>query len=316
MKVLIGYDGSRSSDKALDDLQKAGLREAGVEALIMSVAEVWMPPPRSTNGDGFSEEDYPKIVNEWSQARLRAAESLIHEAETLSLHAKERVLAAHPDWKVSSTAAHGSPAWEILARADEFKPDLIVVGSQGRNAISRILLGSISQKVLTEAKCSVRIARGRIEVDPSSSRIVVGFDGSPGSKMAVKQVVSRSWGKQAEVCLVAAVDSLVPTAIGRFIPPVTDIIKEEALIEVNSIRALAESSILELEDAGLTVKLDIQDGNPKQILVEHAADWHADCIFIGAHSYTAVERYLIGSTSTAVAERAPCSVEVVRGVPV
>ena len=44
MKVLIAYDGSECADSALDDLTHAGLPEKG-EALVMSVAEVWLPPP-------------------------------------------------------------------------------------------------------------------------------------------------------------------------------------------------------------------------------------------------------------------------------
>src|ERR1043165_3044320 len=44
MKILIAYDGSKCADAALDDLTHAGLPEKG-EALVMSVAEVWLPPP-------------------------------------------------------------------------------------------------------------------------------------------------------------------------------------------------------------------------------------------------------------------------------
>ena len=44
MKILIGYDGSNCADAALDDLKCAGLTE-NVEAHVLSVAEVWLPPP-------------------------------------------------------------------------------------------------------------------------------------------------------------------------------------------------------------------------------------------------------------------------------
>ena len=44
MKLLIAYDGSRCSDAALDDLTHAGLPGKG-EAMVISVAEVWLPPP-------------------------------------------------------------------------------------------------------------------------------------------------------------------------------------------------------------------------------------------------------------------------------
>ncbi|HKO95676.1 MAG TPA: hypothetical protein VJU86_01700 [Pyrinomonadaceae bacterium] len=43
MKILIGYDGSESADAVLNDLQRAGLPR-DVEAFIVSVSEVLMPP--------------------------------------------------------------------------------------------------------------------------------------------------------------------------------------------------------------------------------------------------------------------------------
>ena len=50
MKILIGYDGSECADAALDDLMQAGL-PANVEAYILSVAEVWLPPPPPSSYD-------------------------------------------------------------------------------------------------------------------------------------------------------------------------------------------------------------------------------------------------------------------------
>jgi hypothetical protein len=45
MKILIGYDGSTTADAALDDLKSAGLPDRA-EAIVISVAEVWLPPEK------------------------------------------------------------------------------------------------------------------------------------------------------------------------------------------------------------------------------------------------------------------------------
>ena len=81
-----------------------------------------------------------------------------------------------------------SAAWELVSKADRWKPDLIVVGSHGRTALGRFVLGSVSQRVLTEALCSVRIARGRVDEPNSPVRIIVGTDGSRPSEEALKAV--------------------------------------------------------------------------------------------------------------------------------
>jgi hypothetical protein len=47
MKALIAYDGSACAEAALDDLKRAGL-PGEVEAMIVTVAELWLPPPSVT----------------------------------------------------------------------------------------------------------------------------------------------------------------------------------------------------------------------------------------------------------------------------
>ena len=310
MKILIGYDGSKSAEAALDDLQGAGL-PADCEALVFSIAEVWLPPQSfNGNGAGVKPDDYKEAhLRKHYEKNKRA----VGEAETFAHHACHRLRENFPGWKITAEATYGSPGWEILDKADVFEPDLIVVGSHGRTAIGRFFLGSISNKVLTEAKCSVRVARGKVEVDPSPVRVVIGFDGSPGSKAAVAAVAARGWRDESEIRLVAAISEFAPTTIGRFVPPLARWLEDEVTAESEWIERLAESSLRTLNDAGITATLHIASGNPKQILTEEAEKWHADSIFVGANSFgSSLERFLLGSTSAAVAARAHCSVEVVR----
>ena len=310
MKILIGYDGSKSAEAALDDLQHAGL-PAEAEALVLSIAEVWISP-QSFNGNGTDiklDAESGTHLNNHFEKNKRA----IGEAETFARHAANRLRVKFPDWKITSQATYGSPGWEILDKADAFEPDLIVVGSHGRTAVGRFFLGSISNKVLTEAKCSVRVARGKIEVDPLPVRVIVGFDGSPGSKAAVAAVAARHWREGSEIRLVAASSQVAPTTIERFVPPIARWVADEVKAESKWIERLAESSLQILNDAGVATTLHIAAGNPKLVLIEEAEKWRADSIFVGANSFgSRLERFLLGSTSAAAAARAHCSVEVVR----
>jgi nucleotide-binding universal stress UspA family protein len=57
----------------------------------------------------------------------------------------------------------------------------------------------------------------------------------------------------------------------------------------------------------------VHTGDPKQVLVQHAEEFGADCIFTGATGFSnRLERVILGSVSAAIAARAHCSVEVVR----
>jgi nucleotide-binding universal stress UspA family protein len=61
--------------------------------------------------------------------------------------------------KATGEVRHGSPAKGILAAADAFGADLIVVGSRGDRGLRRMLVGSTAREILYEAPCSVLIVR-------------------------------------------------------------------------------------------------------------------------------------------------------------
>ena len=308
MKILLAYDGSACAEAAIDDLVRAGIPDSA-DCSVISVAEVWLPPSNGSNGY----EPADPYLEELVRKQRERGEHAVAEAWTFSNHAAARLRQMFPSWSVKSEATYGSPAWEILNRADAILPDLIVVGSHGQSAISRFLLGSISQKVLTVAHCSVRVARGKIEVDSAPSRIMIGFDGSSGSKAAVDSVASRKWRAGSEVKMVSVTDPVSPSAIGRFVLPIVDAAEAINKSEHDWLMSAADPEAEKLRSAGLNVEIQIVPGNPKRVLTDAAENWNADCIFVGANSYgSRIEKYLIGSTSAAVAARAHCSVEVVR----
>jgi len=238
-----------------------------------------------------------------------AAKQALSSAE----RARESVKTNFPHWDVSADSACGSPAWELVFKADQWKPDLVVVGSHGRTALGRFVLGSVSQRVLTEARCSVRIARGRVEEPDSPVRIIVGIDGSPGSEEAVRAVAARTWPPNSEVKLIIVDDPLVPAIVGDIIPPLAETIEEShAEDRVQAEKMLAQSAAM-LSETEIKVTTEIRQGDPKKELPQAAEDWGADCIFVGSAGFSnRLERFVLGSISAAVAARAHCSVEVVR----
>ena len=69
-----------------------------------------------------------------------------------------RRCAPHPH-KIFTELLHGDPAFAILDAAARHQAQLVVIGSRGVKAIKRFLLGSVSEKVLVHAPCSVLIVR-------------------------------------------------------------------------------------------------------------------------------------------------------------
>lgn len=280
MKVLIGYNGSEASEAALSDIIHAGL-PAGTRIHLFTVAESWMKP--RTMDEAYS-----------IAAAGRAA------------------LASHDEWEITTSTAEGSPARSLLAYADEFGPDMIVLGEPtDRDTHRHKFLGQTSQIVLTEAGCTVRIAR-KGPVERQAERILVGFNGSPASLHVVDTIIERSWPDNTEVTLMAVADSSVLASIGRFTPQMIDSTIENRFARQWA-EALAHDSLLKLNKAGLRSQLTVKFGHPKEALAEEAIRMGAGCIFMGPHcSLNSYERFLIGSVSASLAAQAACSVEIVR----
>jgi nucleotide-binding universal stress UspA family protein len=214
---------------------------------------------------------------------------------------------------VQAEAIYGSAAWELVFKADKWKPDLIVVGSHGRSALGRLVLGSVSQRIVTEARCSVRIARGRVEDPGSPVRIVIGIDGSPASHAAVRAVMERNWPAQSQARVVVVDDPLRPTLVGEMIPLVAESVESSNLTDRLRIQKLAEDAATLLRSRKLHAVAVVEEGDPKHVLPKVAEKWGANSIFVGATGFSnRFERFVLGSVSGAVAARAHCSVEVVR----
>lgn len=291
-KVLIAYDGSSFADAALDDLRSAGLPE-NVDAFVLSVAEVWLPP--------YKEGEKLEFVTESLQKKFEESLEVVNDTRISAKRAAERLRGIFPGWKVASDATFGSPAWEILSRAEDHKPDLIVVGAQGVRGLDAILIGSVAQKIVTEAGCSVRVARGKIDINGSPTRLILGYDGSAGANAAAESITSRNWHPETEVKVLIVED--------------TAVIRRSFEIQDEQIDAIGNAVVEKLKAAGLKASLEVREGNPKDIVVDEAENWSADCIFIGATQFrNVIAKYLLGSVSSAIVTRASCSVEVVRAM--
>lgn len=311
MKLLIAYDGSECADSALDDLTHAGLPEKA-DALVMTVAEAWLPPPPPSTFEILEMARTAHSPLEL-QHRYASGHKAVVEANEMAARAAARVASNFPDWKVTHEASWGSPTWELFSKAEELNSDLIIVGSHGRSAIGRLVLGSISQWLLNEARCSVRIARGRLDERDFPVRILVGIDGSRNSKAAVEQIAARNWPPLSEVRVVQVDQPLKVTYVGHFLRPIKEAIEDVNKAERKKLERRVKAAASKLQAAGLRTMTDILNGDPKKVLVQLAEEWHADCIFLGATGLSnRLGRFLLGSVAGAVAARAHCSVEIVR----
>lgn len=305
MKILIGYDGSECADAALADLQRAGLGD-NAEVSVMTVADVFVPPPINEEVDNT----FPLYVPQGIRRAHERAQHRLAQARDLAKQVGEQIRSIFPAWKISSEAEADSPAWALIRKADNWKPNLIVMGARGHSVFGgRLILGSVSQRVLYEARCSVRIARASENNLDKPVRLLIGVDNSADSNAAVEAVCNRHWPKGAEVGLLAVVDTVMPLTSDPAEPKWIEVADESNWRQV---REIFEPAAQRIRSAGLHAEVLIRRGNPVDEILQEATTWGADCIFVGARGTRGIDRLLLGSVSSAVSSRAHCSVEVVR----
>lgn len=301
-KILIAYDGSAGAKLAVKDLKLAGLSTA-VEAKVLTIADVWIPPAPPESDEIFSGRGNRTAVYE-------KASEVLRDAKKTAIQGAQLVHALFPNWTVTNAAKAESPAWGIIAEGKRWRADLIVIGSHGRTPLEKFFLGSVSFKVAAEANCSVRVMRPRDVRSGKPLRILIGLDGSSDSHQAVQEVLERQWPAGTAIDLVAVIDPKLKSQIAArsgFIanPHAFDKIED-------AVQSMLEAAHERLTRQDLNVQCHIFEGDPKRTLLHKASDWEIDCIFLGARGTEHCQRLYLGTLASAICTRAHCTVEIVR----
>lgn len=145
-------------------------------------------------------------------------------------------------------------------------------------------------------------------------RILLAVDGSSCSQLAAAEVARRPWPASSEVKIITAFETVV-SAVPETWMLAPDYYEQTLMALRDQARSVIESAMSVLrtcEDRTIKVTTEIIEGSPKRVILDEAERWNADLIVVGSHGYGAIERFLLGSVSQAVALHAKCSVEIVR----
>ncbi|AOP34681.1 universal stress protein UspA [Leptospira tipperaryensis] len=138
-KILVPVDGSESSKKALE-MGIALAKASSASLTILEVVEEFGPLP------GYYEKaPEGKDRVKWiSEQRFEKIHSTLDES---------------PEIKWDRLVLEGYPADTIVETAAKGKYDMIVIGSRGLSAVGRFLVGSVSDRIVHHASCSVTVVR-------------------------------------------------------------------------------------------------------------------------------------------------------------
>ncbi len=142
-------------------------------------------------------------------------------------------------------------------------------------------------------------------------KILVAVDGSPSSCAAVAEVARRPWPENTQVRLLTA-DPPTPSTLLPSASPTTfdEIVRTQRRAALEHLEKALE--VLAKDAPQLSVTTALVEGFPKDVIVSEAEHWDADLVVLGSQGHGPIRRFFIGSVSLYVAQRVPCSVEIVR----
>jgi nucleotide-binding universal stress UspA family protein len=207
----------------------------------------------------------------------------------------------------SHATPRGAPAHEILAAAEQFGAELIVVGSRKQGGLESFLLGSVARNVAQHARVPVLLAREPVS---GLSRLLLAVDDSPFADHAVRLAARLPLPTGIRITVAHVIRPYEPYAatgpeilagIGTVIEDVRREQREEAA-------RLVEGAQRQLARCGKSADFLVREGDPAHELIEAAQEVQADLLISGARGSSVIKELIVGSVADRLMKSAPCSV--------
>lgn len=251
-RLLLAADGSEFSEGAI----REGIRLArtcGSKLTALTVIE-FNPEFEALAPDLVEKREteaaaYMKGVKEKADKEAVTCETLIRRSET--------------------------PYAQIVDEASKLKADMIVMGRRGRTGLKRLLMGSVTARVVGHSPVNVLVVPRAAEL--GFQNILVATDGSSFSEAAALEAA----------CIAKACGS------NLFALAVADTEVREAEENAKRVKEIAE-------EYGARAEAIVEKGRPYEVIVKTAKEKSADLTVVGSHGRTGIERLLMGSVTERV----------------
>lgn len=294
MKILLAVDGSKHSRWAVQWLARLPLKTrpkiTAVHVTDFSSLQGPFVTPPGVAG--------PELLNQTIlQGEVRLLEKRAKEivAETATLLASLK-LKGQVKWRKG-------PVAETLLR-EAGRDSLIVLGSLGLGVLKKLLLGSVSMRVVLHASSPVLVVK---QPPRPIRRLLLALDGSKASERAL-EFLRREFRPTVSGRKVTVLVTHVrpPMTVSAAVAPGVKASAEGAA------RALLDDAAARLEKAGFRTDTALEEGAPAEAITKVAERRKADLIVCGAKGLSGVAAFVLGSVSLKLAEQSRANTLVLR----
>jgi len=286
-KILLSTDGSEYSEGAIREAIKLA-KKCSSKLTVLSVIDT--NPEFDALAPQLMEKKEKEARQNLDAVQVRArqegvdCDTIVHEGE--------------------------EPYKYIVDEAIKSKSTMIVMGRRGRTGLKRLMMGSVTARVIGHAPCNVLVVPKAAQLE--FKNIVVATDGSKYSAAAASEALGLAKWNGSALTVISVVPSelMTPSDIDFTITQ-RELIAEKEMHEAEkNAKVVKEAALKE----GVAVKAFVLSGRPADAIIETAQEKNADLIVLGSHGRTGVERLLMGSVAERVIVLASCPVLVVKGM--
>lgn len=293
-RILVPFDGSPSSARALDQAVTVAKAEAGADLQLLNVQE-----PLT-----FREALFRDAI-----ADLRALQAERNEAGRQALQPAEQALGdAGLPWQAH--VATGEPAASIAEHVARYRCDAVVMGTRGMRSTANMLLGSVTTKVLHLVNVPVTLASDRVARtgNGSAPRVLVPTDGSAHAERAVRHVMDYIGRRGPFAVHLLNVQPRIQSGMVRRIVSRATI---DAYYRAEGDAAM-QSAIALLKAVDIAPSTHIEVGEFGETIASFAECNGCTEIVMGTRGMGAIGNWLLGSVATKVIHYATVPVTLIR----
>jgi nucleotide-binding universal stress UspA family protein len=284
-RILVATDFSEQAGRALDAALALASRTKG-EVHLVHALEVALP----------LFEPYAVVLPaDWVGEARRLAQEKLEKAQ-----AKVKALGL-----TGTTHLGDVPAAHAIAdRAKSLGADLVVMGTHGHTGLKHVLLGSVAERTVEYAPCSVWTVKG--SAGANVRNVVAGTDFSEAAAASLKVAADWARGFGAKLHLVHALQIPMPL-IAPYEVAIPEAVIEGARREAKRQLEEAAKSV-----SGVAISTELASTPAHAALIDAATRLSAELIVTGSRGLTGLKHALLGSVAERTLRYAPCSVLTVR----